>query len=243
MTMTMLMMMVVSLGYEQVVWVALAEGLGFSENREPFASLARAVPIRKLLEIPDPVERGAVLYGVAGLLPDPTRSKVSDRALPWLRQLWDSWWRRREDWGPYILPAGIWRLGGTRPNNSPYRRLAALASLSYPVVWESLVESVRTAEEGAFLKILGAVSDRFWDHHAGWDGRILSSSSKLIGTDRATALLFQVLAPMAEISEAELGERIEYGVPAAGAELVLDLTARIEELEEEIRALREAMGR
>ena len=145
---------VVSLGYEQAVWVALAEGLGFSENREPFASLARAVPIRKLLEIPDPVERGAVLYGVAGLLPDPTRSKVSDRALPWLRQLWDCWWRRREDWGPYILPAGIWRLGGTRPNNSPYRRLAALASLSYPVVWESLVESVRTAEEGAFLKIL-----------------------------------------------------------------------------------------
>jgi len=37
--------------------------------------------------------------------------------------------------------------------------------------------------------------------------------------------------------------RVEYGMPAAGAELVLDLTARIEELEEEIRALREAMGR
>lgn len=37
--------------------------------------------------------------------------------------------------------------------------------------------------------------------------------------------------------------RIEYGVPAAGAELVLDLTARIEELEQEIRSLREAMGR
>lgn len=37
--------------------------------------------------------------------------------------------------------------------------------------------------------------------------------------------------------------RVEYGVPAMGAGLVLDLTARIEELEEEIRALREAMGR
>ena len=37
--------------------------------------------------------------------------------------------------------------------------------------------------------------------------------------------------------------RVEYGVPAVGAGLVLDLTARIEELEEEIRALREAMGR
>ena len=36
--------------------------------------------------------------------------------------------------------------------------------------------------------------------------------------------------------------RIEYGMPAEGAGLVLDLAARIEELEEEIRALREAMG-
>ena len=37
--------------------------------------------------------------------------------------------------------------------------------------------------------------------------------------------------------------RVEYGMPAPGAGLVLDLAARIEELEEEIRSLREAMGR
>jgi hypothetical protein len=37
--------------------------------------------------------------------------------------------------------------------------------------------------------------------------------------------------------------RIEYGVSSSGAGLVLDLAARIEELEDEIRSLREAMGR
>lgn len=37
--------------------------------------------------------------------------------------------------------------------------------------------------------------------------------------------------------------RMEYGMPAEGAGLVLDLAARVEELEEEIRHLREAMGR
>ena len=37
--------------------------------------------------------------------------------------------------------------------------------------------------------------------------------------------------------------RIEYGVSASGAGLVLDLAARVEELENEIRSLREALGR
>jgi len=206
---------VISLGYEQAVWVGLAEGLGFSENREPFASLARAVPIQKLLKIPDSVERAAVLYGAAGLLPDPTRSKVSERALSLLKRLWDSWWRVREDWAPYLLPGGIWRLGGKRPNNSPYRRLAALANISYPVVWKRFMESVRSGDSVAFLNILKSVLDPFWDHHAGWDGCILSSSSKLVGTDRAVALLFQVLAPLAELTEPELGDRME-SWPAGG---------------------------
>ena len=37
--------------------------------------------------------------------------------------------------------------------------------------------------------------------------------------------------------------RIEYGVSSLGAGLVLDLAARVEELEHEIRSLREAIGR
>lgn len=218
---------VASLGYEQAVWVGLAEGLGFSENREPFASLARAVPIRKLLKIPDPIERAAVLYGVAGLLPDPTRSMVSDRAVPLVRDLWGAWWRQREDWAPHILPVGHWRLGGTRPNNSPYRRLAALVAISYPIVWQSFTESVQTGYSDGFLTILRAVSDSFWDHHAGWDGRILSSSSKLVGTDRAVALLFQVLAPLAQLTEPELGERMESWPAGGDAGLLRSASVRL----------------
>ena len=214
-------------GFEQAVWIALAEGLGFSENREPFASLARAVPIRKLLEIHEPLERTAILYGTAGLLPDPTRTKVSERALPLVRQLWDCWWRRREDWVPYFLPTGIWRLGGTRPNNSPYRRLAALANLSHKSTWQRLTEVVRKAKEGDFLKILGEVSDPFWDHHAGWDGRILSSSSKLIGLDRAVALLFQVVAPLTDLTEVELGQKMESWPAGGDAGLLRSASVRL----------------
>jgi len=216
-----------SFGWEQAVWIALAEGLGFSENREPFASLARAVPIRKLSGISDPVKRAAILYGVAGLLPDPTRSKVCGRATLLVRQLWESWWSQREDWVPFILPLAGWRLGGTRPNNSPYRRLATLTALSYPIVWQSFIKSVQGGDSGCFLKILGSVSDSFWDHHAGWDGRILSSSSRLIGTDRAIALLFQVLAPLADLTEVELGQRMESWPVGGDAGLLRSASVRL----------------
>jgi len=37
--------------------------------------------------------------------------------------------------------------------------------------------------------------------------------------------------------------RVEYGVPSQAAGMILDLAARVEELEGEIRTLREAMGR
>lgn len=216
-----------SLGFSQTVWISLAEGLGFSENREPFSTLARAVPIQKLLGIPDSVERAAILYGTAGLLPDPTRFKVSERALPLLRELWEVWWQQREDWAPCILPWGSWRLGGTRPNNSPYRRLAALASLSYPIVWQSISESVRKGDADCFLAILRSISDGFWDHHAGWDGRVLSSSSRLVGVDRAVALLFQVLAPLAELPEKELGQRMETWPAGGDAGLLRSASVRL----------------
>jgi len=204
-----------SLGLDQAVWIALAEGLGFSENRESFTSLARSVPVNRLLPIPDPAARAAVLYGTAGLLPDPTRSAVSPRALPWIRRLWDLWWKLRGEWQNSVLPAGLWKLGATRPVNSPYRRLAAMGFLSDPVLWPAWVGSVRRGDADGLMAILRAVSDPFWDLHAGWEGRLLPSRSRLVGADRATALLFQVLAPLAEIPERELRVRMD-DWPAGG---------------------------
>jgi len=195
-------------GFHQAVWIALAEGLGFSENREPFASLARAVPIQHLLELPDPTSREAILYGVAGFLPDPTRTPCSPRAQGLIQKLWDKWWEFRELWRDRILPPSCWRLGSTRPNNSPLRRLAALSFMTQPDVWNAWVDAVRKGNSEDFLGQLKTASHPFWNQHSAWDGRILSAPSRLVGLDRATALLFQVLSPFAELSDKDLVQRM-----------------------------------
>jgi hypothetical protein len=195
-------------GFNQAVWIALAEGLGFSENREAFASLARAVPIQHLLELPEPISREAILYGAAGFLPDPTRTPCSPRAQNLIQRLWDKWWEFREAWRDRILPPSFWPLASTRPNNSPLRRLAALSFMAHPDVWNPWLEAVRKGNADNFFDQLKAASHPFWNQHSAWDGRILSAPSRLVGLDRATALLFQVLAPLAEISEKDLIQRM-----------------------------------
>ena len=216
-----------SQGLDQAVWVALAEGLGFTENREPFAALARAVPVRRLGGMPDPVDRAALLYGTAGLLPDPTRSPLVPEASPEVRQIWDRWWRFRGEPGALVLPPGSWKLGATRPVNSPHRRLAALVSLSDRGVWSRLRDAVRAGEAGCFLAVLRSVSDPFWDRHASWEGRRLSASSRLIGADRAAALLFQVVAPLAEVAETELQSRMETWPAGGDAGLLRSASVRL----------------
>ena len=89
------------------------------------------------------------------------------------------------------------------------------------------MDSVRKGNEADFLAVLRSASDGFWDHHAGWDGRLLSSSSKLIGTDRAVALLFQVLAPLTELLESGLRERMETWPAGGDAGLLRSASVRL----------------
>jgi hypothetical protein len=67
-------------GFDQAVWLALAEGLGFSENREAFATLARAVPIQHLLPLTDSYLRASQFprVGVERVSSDPTPVCVND---------------------------------------------------------------------------------------------------------------------------------------------------------------------
>ena len=90
-----------------------------------------------------------------------------------------------------------------------------------------MMKAIREGDAVVFLKLLRSASHDFWDHHPGWDGRILSSSSRLIGTDRATALLFQVLAPLTNLTEGELGSHMENWPSGADAGLLRSASMRL----------------
>ncbi|MFQ3671120.1 MAG: DUF2851 family protein, partial [Verrucomicrobiia bacterium] len=136
------------LGSDQALWLGLADGMGYSENRAPFTLLARRLPLADLLPLPDPV-REARLYGLAGFIPERLLDLPDPAGRRWLRLLWDAWWKERPLFADEIFPATRWVKSGVRPANRPERRLAALSALlrAWPALSRSLADPTSGATE------------------------------------------------------------------------------------------------
>lgn len=110
----------VAVGEEQALYEEFFGALGYKANRDAFRALARAVPLADLRAAPEPLDREALLFGAAGLLPDPSLARVRPLWQERLRQLWDRWWRFDREAAPIV-----WSRTSLRPTNSPERRLVA----------------------------------------------------------------------------------------------------------------------
>jgi len=65
---------------EQLLYERLFAGLGYAKNDDAMAVLARRVPLATARAVEDPIDREALFFGVADLLPSPADLLESDRA-------------------------------------------------------------------------------------------------------------------------------------------------------------------
>ncbi len=103
----------------QVLYEAFFEALGYANNREPFRALAQALPLAEIADA-KPEERMALLFGTAGLLPDPTQEKLPIELEDVINTYWRLWWHSGR-----TAAALTWQPHGGRPLNSVHRRLLA----------------------------------------------------------------------------------------------------------------------
>ncbi|MBQ6471722.1 MAG: DUF2851 family protein [Victivallales bacterium] len=184
------------LGQEQALYVALFDCLGYQANREPFRALAETLPVTRLVELGNDLERTAALLGTAGMLPDLTREPVLPECQEWVRQLWDNWWRMGGG-----KAAGLeWHRAGLRPYNSPCRRLLAgiqwLRRAEYrPAAWlKGLAKRVSSPKE--LVRALESPGDgeEWWRGLLDFGHRI-SPPADLLGRERLLDLAANVLLP------------------------------------------------
>lgn len=182
-------------GFDQAVYEHLFEALGYKANQTVFRRLATAVTLRDLRDLDGPEAREAALFGAAGLLPDPTTTKLPPESRSRAERLWDRWWAQGR--GRIEL---AWARSRSRPLNSPERRLAAGAALMtkwglHPArTLTALASSCETPREllRQLRQCLAVTSS--WDGLASFTTR-LPRPAHLLGPDRINDVVVNVVLP------------------------------------------------
>ncbi|MCB1232536.1 MAG: DUF2851 family protein, partial [Verrucomicrobiae bacterium] len=182
----------------QALYQAIAEALGFRHNKLVMAVLAQRLPLA-MLKSHDPIEREALLFGVAGFLDASLfENAVDDEARTYLKSLWDHWWKHRAEHEPAADRRLSWKLSGTRPTNHPQRRVAALAALVND--WTRFRRLVSGPGSAAWARdlsdFLGDLEHSYWRTHYTLKAAPSKTTLALVGKDRIRDLLGNVLFPV-----------------------------------------------
>lgn len=191
--------------WDQVLYEGIMDGLGYSRNRKPFVRLARSVTLEVLRShgMDDPVRREAILFGVAGLLPQTSRFSDDESAV-YARLLYGHWKTVGYRLSCERLDRADWSRSPVRPANAPVFRIAAAARIVRTILdndlFRHVVQSFKTAENPRALiedlvPHIAVHAEGFWERHYDFNTPV-SRTSRLVGQSRAVDILANTFLPL-----------------------------------------------
>jgi len=181
----------------------------YSKNKIPFLKLAEYIPLETLESSARTglseeenclIHLQALLLGTAGLLPSQRFIEFNsgDAYVDTIELFW-----RLHHLHKTLSPSS-WNLFKVRPNNSPLRRLVALSHLIRRFhqngLLFSLLDAVKNTPVEDYRKIRSAfivIAAGYWASHCDFGSVSPHSSSTLLGPDRASEIVINVLLPFA----------------------------------------------
>ncbi|MBP5639020.1 MAG: DUF2851 family protein, partial [Victivallales bacterium] len=182
-------------GTDQALYELFFDCLGFRNNRQAFRKLAELVPLEFLSAQQGCHIDEAILLGSSGLLPDMTQSPILPEWRASLEELWRLWWQ--SGLPKHELP---WNLAGSRPFNSPHRRLAAgiefLRTTSFQPTrfLKKLAVSAQTPKDLLKTMLSLDFSNPSWLSYMDFKTK-LPISAKLLGTERMKDIIANIWLP------------------------------------------------
>jgi hypothetical protein len=183
-------------GEDSAFYGALADALGYAENRVPFAKLVERVSLRTLSRL-DVRHAEVCLLGAAGLLP--SMRGVYDPS-PYVAEL-EARWRELAD-PPVTMSGAEWRSSPVRGANRPARRVVALARLTFAFggrFLDGLESVVLSGEPGRGWrerwKALEVVDDGYWACHSDFGEPSGRRMTALVGESRSRDIWINVVLP------------------------------------------------
>lgn len=194
--------------WNQLLYEGILEAFGYARNRESFLTLARNASLEFLgeqtrgltfIEAVDRLE--AILFGVSGFL---THDVSDGETRRYIRILRKEWKRCR---GRARLPRlyySDWEFFRLRPENFPTIRIAGAARI-IPLILRSnlirqIVRSLKNDGSPEFRTLCALFiipADGYWQNHYRFCERSTRPVRTLIGRQRATDIVINVIIPIA----------------------------------------------
>lgn len=172
---------------QETFWHLLARAFGHKLNAEAFALLARTLPLRVLRRHgDDALQREALLFGQAALLPDAPRD-AHTRAL---RNEHDHLSRLH---GLRPMSIAAWRFGGLRPPNFPTVRLAQLSAV-LGRCGDGFGPLLDSDDPATALGTLSAAPAAYWRDHLRFD-HPAERGARHMGPDASCGILMNAVVP------------------------------------------------
>ncbi|WKZ16006.1 MAG: DUF2851 family protein [Candidatus Jettenia caeni] len=206
--------------FEQTIYEAIMESLGYKENKESFLRLASLVSLKDFHSlIPEDVpvqmkklHTQSLLLGIAGLLPHQRNSEKSynDETTKYINDLEDAWKVIQAKINKTSMIKDDWSYAKIRPANFPERRIAAIANILsecapngifHRILWIFQTKEDYTREhintlinttQSLFLNI----HDLYWSYHYTIGGIRLKNPQKLLGKERTSNIFINVIIPI-----------------------------------------------
>ena len=212
--------------FEQILYEAIMESLGYKNNKEPFLTLASRVPLKDMRQvIPEDapsrekaVYIQALLLGAAGLLPGQSDAKkvYDDETVEYIKTIEHLWNSIHPKTAIVAMTRNDWRYAGIRPANYPERRIAAISSVLPECMPQGIFQRILTVlqkpaivsgqkgEDAAIIKTITHdvqalfldTDDPYWSYRYVAGGKKFSKPQKLLGQERVSAIFINVVIPL-----------------------------------------------
>ena len=171
---------------------AIARALGFGINSQPFEQTALRLNINHCSRHSDnPLQLDALLLGTAGLL-----SSQPSGAQEYFSRLQSEFAFLAHKYRITPLNREIWKLSSTRPQNSPYRRLAYLARIipKANIIASGITED--TCNLRTLSQLLDIEFEDFWSNHYSFTYLSPNISSRALTDSTLQLLIINAIAPL-----------------------------------------------
>ncbi len=197
--------------WQQLIYESVFEALGYSKNKEIMKNLAKSVlidffgGINKKEDFVTYAE--AVLFHVAGLVPDPVTVKDS-QSIEYVRNIVEKWNEIKDGYDMNMYNAAQWHFSKLRPQNFPTIRLAGGARLLDRLLHGNLIEESldRTDKIDNILKLTNALrslfivkAEGYWKYHYVFDQKAKEPIKYFLGASRADEILVNIILPIISI--------------------------------------------